>query len=239
MDIARIVVGELDKVAPLRVSRQVRRDLPADQFLTPEARQSIRDRRRLERLWARTGDELIRQHYRATCRSTNKLINDSRSKFLSNRINSVTDVSRKWHEFKKILHPSFSKAKGPSENQNTFCTKLHQFFIDKITKLHLGNKIFLSTSGLSSNPFLYDKFFSGSNTSDFNNVTSAEVLMLLNSINLKFSPVDPFPSSLIKLCSTSFSVIIANLANLSFTQGRFPSSLKIAQITPILKKNQT
>ena len=47
MDIARIVVGELDKVAPLRVSRQVRRDLPADQFLTPEARQSIRDCRRL------------------------------------------------------------------------------------------------------------------------------------------------------------------------------------------------
>ncbi len=33
-----------------------------------------------------------------------------------------------------------------------------------------------------------------------------------------------------------FSELIAKLANLSFQEGNFPSSLKVAQVTPLLKK---
>ena len=40
----------------------------------------------------------------------------------------------------------------------------------------------------------------------------------------------------IKLCSSTFSPLIAHLTNLSFVHGVFPSSFKIAQITPLLKK---
>ena len=235
-DISRIVIEELDKIAPLQISKQVRRNLPSDRFLTAEARQSIRDRRRLERLWARTGDEVVRQQYRKMCRHTNKLINDSRTKFLSDRINSATDIPSRWRELKKLLHPSSLCAKGTNENPAHFSTKLHKFFVDKITKLQLENKTFLSNANIPRDPFMYDKYFSGSVFTEFTPVTPTEVLKLLDNIKLKFSPVDLFPSSLIKSCSSSFSVIIANLANLSFTQGKFPSAFKIAQITPILKK---
>ena len=37
-------------------------------------------------------------------------------------------------------------------------------------------------------------------------------------------------------CSSTFSPIIARLANLSFTEGVFPSAFKCAQLTPIVKK---
>ena len=67
-------------------------------------------------------------------------------------------------------------------------------------------------------------------------VLPSEVSHLINSIDLKSSPTDTFPSALIKQCSGSFSVIIANLANLSFSQGNFPTAFKTAQITPLLKK---
>ena len=43
------------------------------------------------------------------------------------------------------------------------------------------------------------------------------------------------PTSLLKDCSGAFSCIIANLANLSFKHGFFPSEFKTAQITPLLK----
>jgi len=48
--------------------------------------------------------------------------------------------------------------------------------------------------------------------------------------------MDFVPTSLLKACSNSFSEIICTLANLSFSEGVFPSAFKVAQITPILKK---
>ena len=42
--------------------------------------------------------------------------------------------------------------------------------------------------------------------------------------------------TLIKECSSTFSSIIARLANLSFSEGVFLSAFKCAQITPIVKK---
>ena len=39
-----------------------------------------------------------------------------------------------------------------------------------------------------------------------------------------------------KKCSSTFSPIIAHLANLSFSEGVFPSAFKCTQITPIVKK---
>ena len=47
---------------------------------------------------------------------------------------------------------------------------------------------------------------------------------------------DYIPSSLIKSCPGVFSELIANLVNLSFSEGLFPTSFKQAVITPLLKK---
>jgi len=52
----------------------------------------------------------------------------------------------------------------------------------------------------------------------------------------KSSPVDFIPTSIIKNCSLTFSAIIARLANLSFSEGIFPASFKVASVTPLLKK---
>ena len=48
--------------------------------------------------------------------------------------------------------------------------------------------------------------------------------------------MDFIPTSLLTTCSSVFSEIIANLANLSFTEGCFPSYFKTAQISPRHKK---
>ena len=67
-------------------------------------------------------------------------------------------------------------------------------------------------------------------------VSLKEVLDILNSIPAKSSPLDFIPTSLLKSCSGVFSVLISNLANLSFSQGTFPTMFKLAQVTPILEK---
>ena len=49
--------------------------------------------------------------------------------------------------------------------------------------------------------------------------------------------MDFIPISLIKYCSTVFSEIIFNPANLSISQGFFPLKFKLIQVTPLLKKH--
>ena len=54
----------------------------------------------------------------------------------------------------------------------------------------------------------------------------------------KTSPLDYcyIPIVILKDCSDVFGPIIAKLANLSFTEGKFPEMFKIGQVMPLLKK---
>ena len=54
----------------------------------------------------------------------------------------------------------------------------------------------------------------------------------------KSSPVDSIPTSVIKSCSDVFAPLIAHLAKLSFSEGKFPSRYKTASVTPLLKKKE-
>ena len=67
-------------------------------------------------------------------------------------------------------------------------------------------------------------------------VTVDEVEKVWTHTSAKSSPSDYIPTSLIKLCSPTFSELITYLANLSFHEGCFPSSFTQAIVTPLLKK---
>ena len=88
----------------------------------------------------------------------------------------------------------------------------------------------------STTPFDFDLPHSGEVLSDFTPVTPAEVSQLLRSMSNKSSPLDYIPTSLLKSCADTFSILISHLANLSFTQATIPSKFKLALISPLLKK---
>ena len=235
--INRIVICELDRRAPIRVRCFVQRSLPCDEFLSAEAVMAKRDRRRLERVWRRTGNENARLEYRASCRAANKAINDSRANYLACKLRniSVNSARDKWKSYNGLLHRnSVHISHGLGENIANFCNSLALYFIEKISKIQLKNA--LSLAGTTINPLSHDSSFSNIPLSAFSNVTPDEVRKLLSSMCFKFSPLDAFPASIIKSCPKSFSLIISKLANLSFSKGYFPSQYKIAQITPLLKK---
>ena len=72
--------------------------------------------------------------------------------------------------------------------------------------------------------------------SSFVPVQPQEVERLIQKLSLKTSPLDIVPVQLLKQCQTELSVIIAHLANASFSTGLFPRSMKFAIVTPLLKK---
>jgi len=87
-----------------------------------------------------------------------------------------------------------------------------------------------------STPFPTNAHFVGGPFGAIPTVTVIEVTKIITSISAKSSPLDFVATSVIKSCVTVFADLIARLANLSFSQGVFPSKYKFAIVTPLFKK---
>ena len=117
--------------------------------------------------------------------------------------------------------------------ENNYCKKFSDFFSDKISSL---KRTIASTLGsLTFIPFR-DPIHLGESFDFIAVVTVDEVRRLIASMPSKSSSVDFIPTSLLKLCPSVFSELIARLANLSFSEGTFPAKFKAAAVTPLLKK---
>ena len=102
--------------------------------------------------------------------------------------------------------------------------------IDKKLDSHFGCNISSQcTVGPSSNVSMF-----------FGPVSEDEVFeVIMNLPNKKSTGLDGIPVDLIKKCSKEISPILTELINKSVVLGKFPSSLKIAAILPILKKGDS
>ena len=226
------VVAALDKVAPLR-SRCRRPPKPITRWLSQEAVDAKRQRRRFERKWKRSGSDSDRLNYRRLCRQANILINDSRHRYYSNMLASATDCVGRWRVVKSLLHSDRSPPCRSDCENVSLCHTFSNFFTDKITSLKRA--VAAETASLSS-PCPSDNHHTGESFTDLITVTPDEVKKVLISIPAKSSSLDFVPTSLIKQCDSVFAEIITRLANLSFTQGKFPSKYKFSVVTPLLKK---
>jgi len=77
----------------------------------------------------------------------------------------------------------------------------------------------------------------GPTLSQLSPTTADEVRKVLTTTRLKQSPTDVLPTSLLRSSVDVFAPIISQIANLSFSQGRFPAAFKTAQVLPPLKKS--
>jgi len=70
----------------------------------------------------------------------------------------------------------------------------------------------------------------------FDEVSEEEVKNVISKLPNKTSPLDPIPTWLLKQCSDILLPIIMSIINNSFRVGSFPSVLREAVISPLLKK---
>jgi hypothetical protein len=140
-----------------------------------------------------------------------------------------------WAVAKDLLH---CRDRQPNEgfiNNEGFCQTLATYFLNKVNII----KQSISSSLIDSNinPSQFDTSFNGYELTDFMAVSALEIKRLLSSMQCKSSTLYLVPTSLWKACSTTFSVIIANLANVSFQTGIFQAAFKRAQVTPLIKRH--
>ena len=140
---------------------------------------------------------------------------------------------RLWSKIKSLLHSSPPTEQLPPSSSQPLANSLASFFFQKI--VDLKESISTKLPGQPS-PFDFDQPHSAESLADFAPVTLAEVTQLLHSMSNKSSQLDYIPTSLLKSCASTFSLLISHLANLSFSQATFPTKFKLALISPLLKK---
>lgn len=228
-----VVVATLDQVAPIK--KHSRRPSKAiTKWLSADALEAKRLRRRLEERWRKTRLETDRVDYRRACRRANKLINASRRDFFQEQLASATDARQRWRIAKQLLHSTDTVHNRTADELNSLCTLFSNYFVDKISTLKRA-----VAGGLASLPIIPnfpDAICPSLKFNSIRSVTYVEVLNLISSMQSKTSSVDYIPTSLIKACPTVFSDLIVTLANLSFHDGIFPTMFKTAAVTPLIKK---
>ena len=91
----------------------------------------------------------------------------------------------------------------------------------------------MNSLGLSRIP---DAMFHGIQFHEMKRVSVSKVKKLISSMPNKTSPQDSLQTNILKSCVDFLSPFIATMANLSFDTRVFPDCFKVAQVTPILKK---
>jgi len=225
----------LDRLAPMR-TRTRRCGKPETRWLSEEVVQAKRNRRRMERQYIRSRSLSDRKAYRAICRSTHKLITESRSAFVRGEIENAAGSPRLlWRTVNRLLHPAADRNWFDGMDTATLANGFSNFFADKVARVKAAVDMGLRSFGTTVMP-CPPPLPPSVVLSSFAPVSAAEVERLIRAAPSKTSPLDAVPIALFKQCSDELSVIIANLANRSFATGQFPASMKSGLVTPLIKK---
>ena len=210
----KTVTDILDELIPVK-SRRARVGKCGKNWLSDEAVEAKRPRRKLERQWKVSGSENIRKAYRIACKSANKLIVSSHRAAMSHEIaNAGRDSKKLWKAVNNILH----KRRSETVTNSDICDKFAKFALDKLARLRDAVAQYLAsrshfTSVHSRPPSCI--------LMKVNPASVEEVKKLLLQLPNKTSPLDFINTSILKGCADIFAPLLCHLANLSFNEGNF------------------
>ena len=113
-----VIMVALDKLAPLTTHTR-RSPRTTILWLSGEAVEVKRLRRRLERRWKQGRDESDRIAYRLQCRLANKLINNCRRNYYRHLIEQAASCKDKWKLTKLLLHSNRPSVVRSDDENNT------------------------------------------------------------------------------------------------------------------------
>ena len=121
-------------------------------------------------------------------------------------------------------------------DQPTVCENLNSYYVNTANNIGINN----NTPVNEKHPSISKISNNHTNSPNFNfkHVTEKEIKLHLNSLNpKKATGIDSLPPKILKAASNIISQPIANITNRMLSDNKFPNSLKLAQVTPIFKKD--
>lgn len=218
----------LNQLAPLK-TKTVSFTHSAPWF-TPDLHRLKSQKRQLERLSKKTGLTVHLQAYKDHLQLYKSALIHARSTYYSNLVQAGSNNQ-------KALFSTISKLLKPSDNTSSSfttdkCNSFLLFFQSKIDSIYTS----LSTPPPSLVTSLAPPPPITSPLSKFSPISEDDLIKIITSMKSSTCILDPIPSSLVKHGLPTISPIITRIVNSSLRSSTVPPSLKLAAITPILKK---
>ena len=216
----------LDLHAPIK--RRIVTARPSTPWYTMEIASAKRKRRMLERKWRQMRTDTARLLYLDQCKIVNKMVNDAKEVYYASIIDSNQGDQRVLFEtINKLLYRKPEIRYPPAPSDFILANRFNTYFAEKIINIR--------------------KSFSGSIPQDlhmgctqellsFNSVTTDDMADIIKSSKIKCCALDPVCVNIFEQCLPVLLPVLTKFVNLSLDSATIPDSLKMAVITPILKK---
>ncbi|XP_029929809.1 LOW QUALITY PROTEIN: uncharacterized protein LOC115374818 [Myripristis murdjan] len=218
----------LDQLAPIKTKTVT--FTHSAPWYTPELHKMKARKRQLERLYKKTGLTVHHQAYTDHLHQYKDVLNSARSTYYSNLIHcGSSNPKALFSTINKLLKPSDNISSSFTVNK---CNAFLSFFQNKIDTIYSN----LTTSTTpSTSPHVCTPCTTQS-LSQFSPVSPIQLSRLMVGMKSSTCALDPIPSTLVKDCFPAISPLITDIINSSFSSGSVPDTLKLAAVTPILKK---
>ena len=223
-----VLKGILDKHAPESTKKvTVRVHTP---WFNDSINEAKKARRRAERQGRSSKLSVHLQIYKAAHRHISHLCTAAKSSYYCDKIKSSNgDQKQLFKISNELLHKNKCRPLPTHSDSQQLANEFQEYFTNKI------NKIRESFPPSSASAHSEDRT-GAPEFNAFEPTHEQELKKIILSSNSKSCVLDPIPTSLIKQCIDAIVPILVQIINRSFSSKRFPDSLKLAIVIPLLKK---
>ena len=218
----------LDQHAPAITRHQAKRKKP--KWYDDNVADARKSRRRAERRWRKRPTVKNKNIFVAAQAHVNTTIEASKRKNINSRIinGTIKDMYSIVNELLDKGIPQLPDSSLPQQLADNFCgyfVQKAQSVRDEIDGMHAGHHDKISDCQVSST------------LSCFTPISESDLCEVIMKSSSASCPSDPIPTWLVKKHISILLPTLTLIVNLSLTLGYFPSQLKKAIITPVLKKH--
>lgn len=190
-----------------------------------------KEKRRLERKWLSSKLLVDYEIYRDQCKSYQSLLQSAKSEYHRNRI-TESDDKKLFSIVSEMAGKNTTTSLPVHTSKVDLANNFSDFFTSKVDKL---KKVLACHTEVTANR-LEDEEPCTKSFLRFQPVSAVDVVKFIQASPTKGCPLDPAPTWLLKECVLLLAPAITRIVNSSFVSSHFPSTLKKALVTPLIKK---
>lgn len=225
----------LDKHAPLKTKTVTLH--PTTPWYTEEVRVAKREKRRAEKVWRKTKLCVHRDIYNEKRLHANRLVNKAKRDYYHGKVVEAHGDQKELFQIVMTLMNKRKQTIYPTCHslQELSCA-FNKFFLDKVNKIMSGLNT-IREQNMDTVTVVSEQSFTGQDLLEtFTPATEHEVQKIFMKSPAKSCCLDPLPSQLLKQAFEPLLPFLTQIVNASMSSGAVSHSLKVAAVTPLLKK---
>ena len=217
----------LDRHAPERTQRIILR--PHAPWYSDDLRKAKQEKRRCERIYVKSGLTVHKEIFNAECDKYKDLLIKAKTNYHKTKLAGL-DHRQLFREVDKLCSSAADRVLPSSESEEKLANDFATFFMEKIERVK--NKL----DNLPSTYTRTETPLSESQLPRFTEVSLETVRKVVMKSPSSSCHSDCIPTWLLKECLEELLPAITRIVNSSLLSGKFPSSYKLARVTPLIKK---